>query len=283
MLSKNILKKSVESTSETTKRNLLKKETPLSKLYGATSFRDFVIPHIRSLKLNFKCFTWWLPKAKMESRKNQKFRTWKSSLAKQIPSLNFGGVHIEIFRSPPRLYSSFQLTSDTKMDKFLQKIFGAEKKKEHIFPLWQTQPLENQNKRTQQNKTTEKLEILYIYTVHTKSVSRPRGAAGGTRKRENAKTPSTETGKHENAKTAKTRKRRKHNPLRRTLNTNVVTALGMCMYRSSPSCSTLNMNVITALGMRKVCTEAVHSVALWTRTLSQLWACVKYVPKQSIP
>ena len=34
--------------------------------------------------------------------------------------------------------------------------------------------------------------------------------------------------------------------------------------------------------MRKVCTEAIHSVALWTRTLSQLWACVKYVPKQSI-
>ena len=44
----------------------------------------------------------------------------------------------------------------------------------------------------------------------------------------------------------------------------------------------MNTNVITALGMRKVCTEAVHSVALWTRTLSQLWACVKYVPKQSI-
>ena len=26
------------------------------------------------------------------------------------------------------------------------------------------------------------------------------------------------------------------------------------------------------------CTEAVHSAALWTRRLSQLWACVKYVP-----
>ena len=49
------------------------------------------------------------------------------------------------------------------------------------------------------------------------------------------------------------------------------------MHRSSPFRSTLNTNVI------KVCTEAVHSVAVWTRTLSQLWACVKYVPKQSIP
>ena len=38
------------------------------------------------------------------------------------------------------------------------------------------------------------------------------------------------------------------------------------MYRSSPFPSTLNSNVITALGMCKVCTEAVHSVALWTRT-----------------
>ena len=31
--------------------------------------------------------------------------------------------------------------------------------------------------------------------------------------------------------------------------------------------------------MCQVCTEAVHSVALWTRTLSQVWTCVKYVPK----
>ena len=34
------------------------------------------------------------------------------------------------------------------------------------------------------------------------------------------------------------------------------------MYRSSPFRSTLKANVITALGMCKVCTEAVHSVAL---------------------
>ena len=34
--------------------------------------------------------------------------------------------------------------------------------------------------------------------------------------------------------------------------------------------------------MCKVCTEAVHSVALWTRVTLQVWTCVKYVPKQSI-
>ena len=43
------------------------------------------------------------------------------------------------------------------------------------------------------------------------------------------------------------------------------------MYRSSPFPSTLNTNVITALGMCEICTEAIHSVALWTPTLSQLW------------
>ena len=40
---------------------------------------------------------------------------------------------------------------------------------------------------------------------------------------------------------------------------------------------------IRGLGMCKVCTEAVHSEALWTRATSEVWACVKYVPKQSIP
>ena len=54
------------------------------------------------------------------------------------------------------------------------------------------------------------------------------------------------------------------------------------MYRSSPWPSTLNTNVITGLGMCWVCTEAVQGVALGTGTLSQVWACVKYVPKQSI-
>ena len=40
---------------------------------------------------------------------------------------------------------------------------------------------------------------------------------------------------------------------------------------------------ITALDMCEVCTEAVHSVAPWTRVTSQLWTCVQCVPKQSIP
>jgi len=30
-------------------------------------------------------------------------------------------------------------------------------------------------------------------------------------------------------------------------------------------------------------TKAVHSVELWTRTLSQVWTCVRYVTKQSTP
>ena len=53
-------------------------------------------------------------------------------------------------------------------------------------------------------------------------------------------------------------------------------------YRNSPLRSTWNTNIITGLGMCQLCTEAVHCVALGTRTLSQLFACVKYVPKQSI-
>ena len=59
-----------------------------------------------------------------------------------------------------------------------------------------------------------------------------------TRKRENAKHRNGKKRKRENAKTRKRRKRRKHNPFRSTLNTNVITDVGMC----------------------KVCTPAVHSV-----------------------
>ena len=55
------------------------------------------------------------------------------------------------------------------------------------------------------------------------------------------------------------------------------------MYRSSLLRSTLNTGYITGLDMCKVCTEAVHSVALWTRVTLQFWTCVKYVPKQSTP
>ena len=54
------------------------------------------------------------------------------------------------------------------------------------------------------------------------------------------------------------------------------------MHRSSPIRSTLNTSYIRGLGMCKVCTETVHSVALWTRVTSEVWACVKYVPKQFI-
>ena len=52
--------------------------------------------------------------------------------------------------------------------------------------------------------------------------------------------------------------------------------------KQSIAYNTLNTNVITGLGMCKVCTAAVDCVALLTRTLSQVWSCVKYVPKQSI-
>ena len=62
----------------------------------------------------------------------------------------------------------------------------------------------------------------------------PGDAGGKTRKRENAKT------KHENAKTGKRENAQIEHVPRSTWNTNVITALGMC----------------------KVCTEAVHSVAL---------------------
>ena len=98
----------------------------------------------------------------------------------------------------------------------------------------------------------------------------PGDAGGKTRKRENAKT------KHENTKT-----RKRENQTRKR--ENAKTGKRENAQIEHVARSTWNTNVITALGMCKVCTEAVHSVALGTRTLSQLWACVKYVPKQSIP
>ena len=68
-------------------------------------------------------------------------------------------------------------------------------------------------------------------------------------------------------------------PFRNTLNTGYITALDMwSMYRSSPFRSTLNTGYITALDMCEVCTEAVHSIAPWTRVTSQLWTSVKYEP-----
>ena len=55
------------------------------------------------------------------------------------------------------------------------------------------------------------------------------------------------------------------------------------IYRSSPFRSTWNTGYITGLDMCQVYTEAVHSVALGTRVTLQVWTCVQYVPKQSIP
>ena len=55
------------------------------------------------------------------------------------------------------------------------------------------------------------------------------------------------------------------------------------MYRRSPFRSTLNTGYITALDMCGVGPEAVYSLRLWTRVTLQLWTCVKYIPKQSIP
>ena len=71
-------------------------------------------------------------------------------------------------------------------------------------------------------------------------------------------------------------------PLHRTWNTNVITRFRyVCsMCRSRPLRSSLNTNVITGLDMC-ICAEAVHCVAVWTRTLSQVWICAQYVPKQS--
>ena len=45
----------------------------------------------------------------------------------------------------------------------------------------------------------------------------------------------------------------------------------------------LNTGYITGVDMCKVCTDAVQSVALWTRVTLQVWTCVKYVLKQSSP
>ena len=69
-----------------------------------------------------------------------------------------------------------------------------------------------------------------------------------------------------------------------TLNTGYITALDMCIVCTEAVHSVaLWTRVTLGLDMCKVCTEAVHSVALWTRVRLQVWTCVKYVPKQSIP
>ena len=118
------------------------------------------------------------------------------------------------------------------------------------------------------------------------------GENGGNAKHENGKKRKRENG--ENAKTAKTRKRAKQESrfCRKQKNTTINyrtsnqrrTEMGktqedgnaktrkqqkmfsfsscLVLHRSSPFRSTLNTKVITALGICKVCTEAVHSVAL---------------------
>ena len=70
--------------------------------------------------------------------------------------------------------------------------------------------------------------------------------------------------------------------LRSFLNTGYITGLGMCEVCTEAVHCVALWTRVTLLGMCEVCTEAVHCVALWTRVTLQAWACVKYVPKQSI-
>ena len=43
---------------------------------------------------------------------------------------------------------------------------------------------------------------------------------------------------------------------------------------------TIPIIIVIILIITNKCTEAIYAVALWARTLSQVWECVKYVPKQ---
>ena len=73
-------------------------------------------------------------------------------------------------------------------------------------------------------------------------------------------------------------------PFRSTLNTGYITGLDMCALCTEAVHSVpLWTRVTLGLDMCALCTEAVHSVALWTRVTLQVWTCVHYVPKQSIP
>ena len=71
-------------------------------------------------------------------------------------------------------------------------------------------------------------------------------------------------------------------PLRSTLNTGYITALDMCEVCTEAVHSVALWTWVTSQlsDMCEVCTEAVRSVALWTRVTSKLWTCVRYVPKQ---
>ena len=71
-----------------------------------------------------------------------------------------------------------------------------------------------------------------------------------------------------------------------TVNTSYsyITGLDMCKVCTEAVHSVaLWTRVTSCLDMCKICTEAVHSVALWTRVPSQAWTCLKYVVKQSVP
>ena len=77
-------------------------------------------------------------------------------------------------------------------------------------------------------------------------------------------------------------------PFRRSLNTGYITALDMCevcteaVHSAIPSQFEHGLHY-SLMDMCEVCTEGVHPAALWTRVTLQLWTCVKYAPKQSIP
>ena len=128
--------------------------------------------------------------------------------------------------------------------------------------------------------------------VHTKSVSRPRGC-----RRRNTKTRKPENGenaKHENGKKRK-RENGKNKQSRKAVfaenKTTLQSIIALAIkdawrwekHKKMETRKLENGKKCSRFLVVWFCTEAVHSAALWTRRLSQLWACVKYVPKQSIP
>ena len=66
----------------------------------------------------------------------------------------------------------------------------------------------------------------------------------------------------------------RRSPFRSTLNTGYITGLDMCkVCTEAVHCVALWTRVTLGLGMCKVCTEAVHCVALWTRVTLGLGMC----------
>ena len=174
----------------------------------------------------------------------------------------------------------------------------------------------NSSPRTQIHRFFRQAHVAFTFDLQeakkpsphlcTRNLCPGRGdAAGGTRKRENAKTRKRQARKREKTKTRK-RENGENTIHSVALWTRMLSQIWACVryVRQQSIPYTSNTNFITALGMCKVCTEAAQSVALWTWTLSQLWACVcteavlpvalwtwtlsqlwacvKYVPKQSI-